>query len=184
MRNFTQFCKDTIKILESEPSAKKQSPRQEKNKIQDNYTTQENKYYFPLPVNEEQESIINKLSLGRNVIVQGPPGTGKTHSIANLICHLLTIGKKVLVTSQTDRALKVLKEKLPDQVKGLCVELLGQDQKSLMELKNSVNTINSKYQEWRLSDSEDKIKKLKEKDQRLNSQRIKIRTYTFRDGSF
>jgi putative protein kinase ArgK-like GTPase of G3E family len=41
--------------------------------------------------------------------VQGPPGTGKSHTIANLICHLLATGNKVLVTAQTKRALEVLK---------------------------------------------------------------------------
>ena len=160
MRSFAQFCKETIKHLESETSItnsttsqKSEYPLPEDNinkEAFDKNKINESKYYFPLPVNQEQESIINKLSYGKNVIVQGPPGTGKTHSIVNLICHLLTTGKKVLVTSQTDRALKVLKKKLPDQVKDLCVEVLGQDQKAFAELKKSVNTINSKYQDMKM----------------------------------
>ena len=51
------------------------------------------KHYFPLLANEEQKKIINKISSNNQVVVQGPPGTGKTHSIANLICHFLSIGK-------------------------------------------------------------------------------------------
>lgn len=132
------------------------------------------KYYSPLPVNEEQRSIITKLSNSIGVLVQGPPGTGKTHSIANLICHLLAIGKKVLITSQTDRALKVLKNKLPDDVKSLCVEVLGQDQKSLLELKNSVNSINSRYQEWDGPKSKAEIDRLEKKDNDLKSSLIEL----------
>ena len=132
------------------------------------------KYYFPLPVNQEQESIITKLSNGIGVLVQGPPGTGKTHSIANLICHLLATGKKVLVTSQTDRALKVLKNKLPNDLKSLCVEVLGRDQKSLSELKNSVNSINSKYQEWSDEEYNTEIEFLEKRDNELKGEKIHI----------
>ena len=51
------------------------------------------------------------------VLVQGPPGTGKSQTIANLICHLLALGKKVLVTSHAARALTVLKNKIPEEIR-------------------------------------------------------------------
>ncbi|MGH7961517.1 MAG: AAA domain-containing protein, partial [Burkholderiales bacterium] len=54
--------------------------------------------YFPKPYNEEQVSIVEKLETSDGVVVQGPPGTGKTHTIANVICHYLANGKRVLVT--------------------------------------------------------------------------------------
>jgi hypothetical protein len=41
--------------------------------------------YFPLPANEEQLEIAEKLSTRQGVLVQGPPGTGKSHTIANLV---------------------------------------------------------------------------------------------------
>ncbi len=104
------------------------------------------KHYFPLPANTEQKKIIEKVDKNNIVVVQGPPGTGKTHSIANLICHFLANGQKILVTSQTDRALRVLKNKLPKKIKPLCIEILGKDQKSFQELKSSFETINSEYQ--------------------------------------
>ena len=56
---------------------------------------------------------------------EGPPGTGKTHTIANLICHLLATGKRILVTAKTPRALRVIEQQLPEQVRPLCVNLLG-----------------------------------------------------------
>ena len=50
--------------------------------------------YFPLPANEEQKKIIRTLDMQAGVLVQGPPGTGKSHTIANLISHLLVTGQR------------------------------------------------------------------------------------------
>ena len=33
-------------------------------------------------------------------VLVGPPGTGKSHTIANVICHYLAKGRRVLVTSK------------------------------------------------------------------------------------
>ncbi len=51
--------------------------------------------------NAEQLVIAQRLEQHGAVLVQGPPGTGKTHTIANLIGHLLAQGKSILVTSHT-----------------------------------------------------------------------------------
>ena len=86
--------------------------------------------YFPLPSNKEQYEIAARLRYGRGVLVQGPPGTGKTHTIANLICHLLAQGKRVLVTSETPRGLQSLQSKFHGPaapIAELCVVLLGND---------------------------------------------------------
>lgn len=45
--------------------------------------------FFPLPYNDEQITIVQRLERAPGVCVQGPPGTGKTHTIANIICHYL-----------------------------------------------------------------------------------------------
>src|SRR5262249_3198397 len=73
--------------------------------------------YFPLPANREQRRIVDVISRHRGVLVQGPPGTGKSHTIANLVCHLLANGKRILITAETGRALKVLKAKLPEAMR-------------------------------------------------------------------
>ncbi len=96
---------------------------------------------FPLPANGEQMEITRRLAENYGVVVQGAPGTGKSHSIANLICHLLAHGKRVLVTSQTDKALRVLSNKIPESVRALCISILGNDTKSLEELDESVRKI-------------------------------------------
>lgn len=104
--------------------------------------------YLPLPINDEQIQIVHQIENRQGILVQGPPGTGKSHTIANLICHLLAQGKRVLVTSQTPRALRVLKDKIPPELSALCVTLLGNDHASRQELEASVHGINQQYSDW------------------------------------
>jgi very-short-patch-repair endonuclease len=104
--------------------------------------------YFPLPANREQRRIIDVISSDRSVLVQGPPGTGKSHTIANLVCHLLASGKRVLITAETGRALKVLKEKLPEEVRPLCISLLRQGGDAFAELNAAVQGITTRYASW------------------------------------
>lgn len=96
---------------------------------------------FPLPANEDQKEIVKKLSENFGVVIQGPPGTGKSHTIVNLICHLLAHGKRVLVTSQTGRALRILSDKVPKEIKPLCMSILGDDISSLKYLDEAVRKI-------------------------------------------
>jgi len=104
--------------------------------------------YFPLPANEEQLKIAQSLPMRKGLLVQGPPGTGKSHTIVNIVCHLLAEGKKVLVTSHTARALKVLHDKFPKEVSALCVNLLGDDIHSMKALEDSVSGITTKRANW------------------------------------
>jgi len=104
--------------------------------------------YFPLPANEAQRSIVRKLSTRQGVLVQGPPGTGKSQTIANLVCHLLATGQRVLVTSHTPRALKVLRDKFPKEIADLCVALLGDNRTALQYLEDSVQGITDRHNTW------------------------------------
>lgn len=103
--------------------------------------TTEEEIYFPLLANAEQRRIIRTIERQKGVLVQGPPGTGKSHTIANLICHLLATGKRVLVTAKTPRALQVLHKKLPSEIKPLCINLLGQGTEERESLEKSVTGI-------------------------------------------
>ncbi|NFN87485.1 DNA helicase, partial [Clostridium sporogenes] len=95
---------------------------------------------FPLEANEEQISIAKKICENEAILVQGPPGTGKSHTITNLICHFLAHGKKVLVTSETSRALRVLINKIPEDIKPLCINLLD-DNNGEYELEQCIKNI-------------------------------------------
>jgi very-short-patch-repair endonuclease len=90
---------------------------------------------MPLPTNEAQESIARRLAQHRSVAVQGPPGTGKTHTIRNLICHLIANGKRVLVVAQKEDPLRVLRDGLPEQVRSLCLAVLGRTTDQLVQLQ-------------------------------------------------
>ena len=109
---------------------------------QTNFTFENEPVYFPKESNDEQFQIVQRARTSNKVLVQGPPGTGKSHTISNLICHLLANGKKVLITAYTKRALEVLKDKLPPEFQDLTVNLLSSDSSSLLDLQKSVNAIN------------------------------------------
>jgi very-short-patch-repair endonuclease len=101
----------------------------------------ETEIFFPKPSNDEQYEIVKKMRRSDGVIVQGPPGTGKSHTVANLICHLLACGKKILVTAQTQKALQVLDKLIPEDLRPLCVSMLGTGAEEKKSLETSVNRI-------------------------------------------
>ncbi len=83
------------------------------------------------PANAEQVEIARRLDRYGAVLVQGPPGTGKTHTIANLLGHLLAQGKSVLVTSHTAKALRVLRDQVVEPLQPLCVSVLDESSKQM-----------------------------------------------------
>ncbi|MFZ0658990.1 MAG: AAA domain-containing protein, partial [Candidatus Binataceae bacterium] len=99
---------------------------------------------FSKPANAEQYEIAARLANSRAVLVQGPPGTGKTHTIANLLGCLLAQGKTVLVTAHTTKALRVLRDKLDDALKPLCLSVLDSDAESHDQLKLAAQEIATK----------------------------------------
>ena len=108
--------------------------------------------YFPLPTNEEQRRIAKRLKTRPYVLVKGPPGTGKSHTIANLICHLLAIGERVLVTAHASKALTVLRDLLPGDIRNLCVTAFGSTREDHHLLEDSVRGILSRKNEWKGSE--------------------------------
>ena len=119
--------------------------------------------FFPLPANDAQRQILERLNANQGVLVQGPPGTGKSHTIVNLICHVLATGQRVLVTSHATRALKVLqsmvRDKAPD-LAPLCVVLLGDDREALSAMEESVHGITARQNTWDSATSAHDIRRL------------------------
>jgi very-short-patch-repair endonuclease len=119
--------------------------------------------YFPLESNEEQRTIIQRLAKHDGVLVQGPPGTGKSHTIVNLISHLIATGQKVLVTSHTARALRVLRGYILDkaaEIAPLAVVLLGDDREALQAMEDSVQGITDRHNSWNSMQTAKEIAKL------------------------
>ena len=99
--------------------------------------------FFPKPFNDDQLEVIRKLSRADGLVVQGPPGTGKTHTIANLICHAMATGQRVLVVSRGEAALAVLKEKLPLEVQPLAIAVLSNEREGLRQVESAIREIQS-----------------------------------------
>lgn len=102
--------------------------------------------FFPMAFNDEQVRIVQLLDVSDGVVVQGPPGTGKTHTIANVICHYLANGKRVLVTSMKDPALAVLQEKLPAEIRPLAISLLTSEADGMKQFEYAISKIASEVQ--------------------------------------
>ncbi len=116
---------------------------------------------LPLLYNDQQEEIVKKLKNHFGVLVQGPPGTGKSHTIANIVSSLLARGKRVLVTSQTENALKVLRDYIPEEIRSLCVSQLGSDTESKRQLNEAVESIGKHLAEKNSRIADQKIQQLK-----------------------
>ena len=142
----------------------------------------EQEIYFPKPSNEEQRHIVRKLEISDCVVVQGPPGTGKSHTIANLICHFLAKGKRILVTAKTERALKVLQNLLPETFRQLCVSIIGDDRAAFNALAANITHLINERDYFNPTLSEKKIDEIASKLYELRSEEA-ILTRKLRDGT-
>jgi len=80
--------------------------------------------YCPLSADSSQMAAILSAAKGKSFVLQGPPGTGKSQTIANMISHLIGVGKKVLFVSEKKVALEVVYKRLKDIGIGqFCLEL-------------------------------------------------------------
>ena len=130
--------------------------------------------YFPLPANAAQREIIERLNRQPGVLVQGPPGTGKSHTIVNLVSHLLATNQRVLVTSHTARALKVLREKFPPELAALCVTYLrgeegakGTLERSVGELLQRANHRDERQEQHKLDSLASQLEQLRQEETQL-----------------
>lgn len=130
--------------------------------------------FSPLPLNDVQRKIIDRVNSRAQVLVQGPPGTGKTHTAAALISHLLAQGKRILVTAQTDRALVEVREKLPHQIKPLAVSVIGASRSDMNELKLAVDTIARRAADHDVDEGERTIQKATQQIEALRLDRARL----------
>ena len=127
--------------------------------------------FFPKPSNEEQRLIVNKIRAANGVLVQGPPGTGKSHTIANLICHLLATGQRILVTAKTPRALEVLEELVPEELRSLCINLIGSGSEGRQSLESSVRRILHEHMVWNEERSRRELERLEQELRQLRAEK-------------
>lgn len=137
--------------------------------------TVDDEEFLPLPVNEAQRRIIDRVDSTAQTIVQGPPGTGKTHTAAALVSHLLAQGKRVLITAQTDRALKEVREKLPREIQSLAVAVVGQSRSDMADLRTAVDNISRRADEFEVAESQRSLARHTAKIDDLRRQRADAR---------
>ena len=130
--------------------------------------------FFPKPSNEEQRLIVDKIRAANGVLVQGPPGTGKSHTIANLICHLLATGQRILVTAKTPRALEVLEGLVPEELRSLCINLIGSGSEGRRSLESSVSGILQQHNVWNEEESRRKREKLDDNLHQLRKEKSEV----------
>ena len=130
--------------------------------------------FFPKPCNEEQRLIVDKIQATSGVLVQGPPGTGKSHTIANLICHLLATGQQILITAKTPRALEVLEGLVPKELRALCINLIGSSLEERRSLESSVSAILQNHNDWNEDRSRLERKRLEEELRQLREEKSDI----------
>lgn len=179
-RSFIDACKGIIEQLKagqpvpgcvSDFISVSEEPRESALRSEGGGGAADSETYFPLPANKEQLEILRRLNATRGVLVQGPPGTGKSHTIINLICHSLATGKRVLVTSHTVRALKVLRNMISKQAPDLApltVVQLGGDREAQNETEKSVQGITNRQNTWNAKESQSKVSRL---EQAMDSKR-------------
>lgn len=108
-----------------------------------NEPTEPEDFFFPKPFNDEQIAIIKRLETADGMVVQGPPGTGKTHTIANIICHCLATGKRVLVTSKAAEPLVEVRNHIPEGIRDLVISLLSTEREGLRQLEQAVRILSN-----------------------------------------
>lgn len=73
--------------------------------------------YLPLTLSNTQKEAILKAFTSKISYIQGPPGTGKSYTITAMAMLALLTGKKVLIVSSKEPAVKVVAEKLEPHLK-------------------------------------------------------------------
>lgn len=132
--------------------------------------------YLPLAANDQQREIVWSVENRQHTVVVGPPGTGKTHTIANVLAHLLAQGNRVLITAETERALREVREKLPAQLRDLVIAVVGQSRDDRAEMARSVNEMTSFVDEYQPPAEREAIDRLEERVDRLRRRQSEIRS--------
>lgn len=81
-------------------------------------------FFAPLNCDSSQTVAVAGSAKAQDFVLEGPPGTGKSETIANIICHNLAIGRKVLFVAEKMAALQVVYRRMEKiGLAHLCLEL-------------------------------------------------------------
>ena len=82
------------------------------------------KIFTPLNCDSSQLVAVEASGRPQDFVLEGPPGTGKSETIANIICHNMALGRKVLFVAEKMAALHVVYRRMEKVgLDHLCLEL-------------------------------------------------------------
>ena len=127
------------------------------------------KIFTPLNCDSSQLVAVEASGRPQDFVLEGPPGTGKSETIANMICHNLALGRKVLFVAEKMAALHVVYRRMEKVgLDHLCLELHSNkaNKKAVLEqLKSATDKrISAKSGGWVKS-----VQALKEQRDKLNT---------------
>ncbi len=99
---------------------------------------------WALSISPEQEEVVRRLAVRPLVVVEGGPGTGKSHLTTNLLSHCLALGQRVLVTGPSAASLRPVLDRLPADLRDLCVGPDEDPQIQLQRLLKRLETVDAK----------------------------------------
>jgi hypothetical protein len=129
-----------------------------------------------------QSLVIEEAARGRNLVIQGPPGTGKSQTITNLIAAAVSSGKTILFVAEKMAALEVVKRRLDNIGLGeVCLELHSRKSNKRIVLREVDRTLKLGAPVLP-SDLTDTIRRLKDRQQKLNEHATTLHTPFARSG--
>ncbi len=86
--------------------------------------------WFLESLNEKQKEAVRKAVSSNGIfLLQGPPGTGKTQVIAETVAQMVKKGKKVIISSETHKAIDNVFERLPKIAEIIPIRLIPSNNK-------------------------------------------------------
>ncbi len=127
------------------------------------------KVFTPLNCDSSQLVAVEASGRPQDFVLEGPPGTGKSETIANIICHNLALGRKVLFVAEKMAALNVVYRRMEKVgLDHLCLELHSNkaNKKAVLE---QLRAATDKREGAQSKNWVDSVKVLKAKRDKLNS---------------
>ena len=127
------------------------------------------KVFTPLNCDSSQLVAVEASGRAQDFVLEGPPGTGKSETIANIICHNLALGRKVLFVAEKMAALHVVYRRIEKVgLDHLCLELHSNkaNKKAVLE---QLRMATNRREEAESEGWVESVQELKGKRDRLNS---------------
>lgn len=127
------------------------------------------KVFTPLNCDSSQLVAVEASGRPQDFVLEGPPGTGKSETIANIICHNMALGRKVLFVAEKMAALHVVYRRMEKiGLDHLCLELHSNkaNKKAVLE---QLRVASGRRDEAKSDGWVESVRGLKEKRDRLNN---------------